>query len=519
VRRAAHFVRNLPAVPASPESARGERLSRLGSRGISLRRHTARGTLINSGFQVGLAALSLVQRLAAAAFLTQAEFGLWAIILTVLVTLAWLKQLGIPDKFIQQSEPDQELAFQRAFTLELLSSIGYFAIIALALPVYAVAYGHDEMIIPGIVCALSVPVNAFAAPSWIPYRRADYVRYRVLITVNPVVSFLLTIMLGAAGFGYWCFVLGILGGSIAGAFVCWASSPYRMRLRWDRSTVRSYVSFSWPLLGNGLSRLLVVQGSLLAANRSVGLAGIAAIGLATGIATFADRVDQVVSQTIYPTVCAVRDRAELMFETFVKSNRVALMWAMPFGVGLALFSEDLITLLFDDRWQSAAGILGAIGLISAFSQVAFNWTVFLRATDNTRPLFVSGVVNVVMFAAVSLPAILILGLWGWVVGIGATAAAQLVLRAIYMRRLFPGFDVLRQLARSVAPTVPATVLVLAIRAAAPSSSPAVAVIEVVLYASAVVLSTIVFERRLVAELAGYLGVRRPLIVRHAAREA
>ena len=70
--------------------------------------------------------LGLLRRLAVAAFLTREEFGLWGILLATLITLVWLKQVGIGDKYIQQDEPDQELAFQKAFTLELALSIGYF---------------------------------------------------------------------------------------------------------------------------------------------------------------------------------------------------------------------------------------------------------------------------------------------------------------------------------------------------------------------------------------------------------
>src|SRR5687767_7088065 len=87
--------------------------------GQSLRTHTARGVMINSAFQVGLAGLGLLKRVAVAAFLTASEFGVWGLLLTTLITLAWLKQIGVGDKFIQQSEDDQVLAFQKAFTIEL----------------------------------------------------------------------------------------------------------------------------------------------------------------------------------------------------------------------------------------------------------------------------------------------------------------------------------------------------------------------------------------------------------------
>src|SRR5437868_12747425 len=132
--------------------------------GRTLRAHAARGTLINSGFQIGLAGLGMLRRVVIAAFLTREEFGIWGIIVTTLITLSWLKQLGIADKYVQQDEPDQELAYQKAFTLEFLISIAFFVLIVIVMPVYAVAYGHTEIILPGVLVAASVPISAFETP-------------------------------------------------------------------------------------------------------------------------------------------------------------------------------------------------------------------------------------------------------------------------------------------------------------------------------------------------------------------
>jgi len=107
----------------------------------------------------------------------------------------------ISDKYIQQDEPDQEAAFQKAFTLELLVSTAFFVVLIFALPVYGVVYGHAAIIIPGIVAAASVPLSAFEAPSWIPYRRMQFVRERTLSSVDPVVSLVVTVGLGVAGLG------------------------------------------------------------------------------------------------------------------------------------------------------------------------------------------------------------------------------------------------------------------------------------------------------------------------------
>jgi PST family polysaccharide transporter len=471
----------------------------------SLRRHAAGGTLINSAFQIGLAGLGMLQRIAIAAFLTLEEFGIYGVALTILVTLVWLKEIGIADKFVQQSEPDQETAYQKAFTLELIVSGLYFVAVLAVIPVYALLYGRTDIVVPVIVLALNIPLTALSAPTWIAYRRMQYLQQRTLTAITPVVSVVVTITLGALGVGYWSLIIGALAGSLVGGIVCLIWSPYKLRLRFDRGTMREYVSFSWPLFGGGLSRLLVVQGALIAVARVDDIAAIGSIALAVSIAMFADRVDQIVSQTIYPAVCAVVDRVDLLREAFIKTNRIALMWAMPFATAAALFSHDLTNYVLGSRWNDTAWLIAVTALTAGFAQLAFNWTVFIRAMGDTRPIFVSAIVEAATFAVATLPLILVFGLPGYAAGIAIGVFAQVVVRTIYMRRLFSDFNVVVQFARAVAPTLPAAAAVGLVRLAAPDGrSLGRALGELALFAVIAVACTYALERKLVQEMLGYL---------------
>ena len=472
---------------------------------VSLRHHTARGTLINSAWNIGLYGVGTLQRFLVAIWLTQTEYGVWGILLAALMALMWIKQVGIGDKYIQQSEPDQERAFQKAFTLELALSSAFFAIACVALPIYALVYGRPEIILAGIVLGLTVPLTAFESPTWIAYRRMQYARQRLLSSVDPVVSLVATIALVATGFGYWGLILGAVAGSLAGATVCVVTCPYKLRLRLDWGTVKSYTSFSLPLVGFGLCGFVTLQGTLFVANRAVGLAGIGVIGLASTVIGLSDGVDGIVSQTIYPAVCAVAHRTEVLAETFVKSNRAALMWGMAAMVGVALFSSDIVHFIFGARWHAAAPILAALALSCGLAQVAFNWTLFLRAVNHTRPIFFVAVAEVVVFLSVSVPATLLLGLKGYAIGYATVTASQVVLRSYYMRKLFGSFSALRQLVHGVLPTLPAVALVLGVRLLAggdPSLARALA--EAALYVITVVSGVYVFERPLVREFLGYV---------------
>ncbi len=500
-----------PAAPASivedeaVETAVEPLTDRIALEGRGLREHTARGAIINSLFQAGIGVLGLFQRVAVAALLTITEYGLWGLIVTALITLAWLKQIGIADKFVQQDEADQEAAFQKAFTLELVYSAIFFAIACVAFPLLGALYGHTEIVVPGIVLASSLVFSAAEAPIWVAYRQMRFVRQRVLESIDPLVGAVVTIVLAIAGLGYWSLVLGPVAGSICGGIAAVATSPYPLRLRYDAGTLREYFSFSWPLLASSASGLVVVQAAVLIGNFTVGLAGLGALGLATTFSMFADRLDSLIRRTIYPAVCAVKDRTALLFEAFEKSNRLALMWAFPFGVSLALFAPDLISFVLGERWREAEVLLQVFGLTIAVRQVAFNWVIFYSAIGNTRPLAVSSFVQLGVFAVVTAPLMIAFGLDGYAAGMAIAVLVDLAVRGHYLGRLFEGFRIWSHLVRSVAPSILPAVAILALRALTDADRTlGLALGELGLYVALTVVSTIAFERRLLAELFGYL---------------
>jgi O-antigen/teichoic acid export membrane protein len=509
-----------PAVvspPPDPPDDAGEflgvdedRFAAVGERG--LRTHTAQGAIITSTFNIGYAALGLVQRVAVAAYLTASEFGFWGLVVTTLVTISWLKQVGVSDKYVQQDDSDQETAFQKAFTLELVYTLLFYGVVAVAVPLFALAYGRTDIILPAFVLSIALLGTALQSPIWVAYRQMRYLRQRVLEGINPVVTAIVTIALVVGGAGYWGLIIGAVVGTFASAIAAVVTCPYRLRLRFDRGTTREYFNFSWPLFLSNASSLVVVQGAILIGNYAVGLAGLGALALATSFSAFIDRVDGIVRITIYPAVCAVKDRVDVLYEAFVKSNRLALMWAVPFGVGLALFAPDLVEFVLGSRWDVATGLLQAFGLILAARQIAFNWIVFMTAIGNTRPLAINGGLQLAVFLVVTAPLMLALGLTGYAIGMAVTTVCEIVLRGYFLRRLFAGFNLTSHVVRAIAPIVVPAGLVLGARLVESGQrSLSTALAEFALYGVATVAATLVFERRFVAEMLGYLrGAVRPV---------
>ncbi|MFL5913790.1 MAG: oligosaccharide flippase family protein [Gaiellaceae bacterium] len=485
-----------------------------------LRQHAARGTIVNAAFQVALAGLGLARRLVVAAFLTASEFGVWGAILATLFLVGFIKDAGLGDKYIQQDEEDQERAFQRFFSIDLLLSMVVLVLAVIALPIFALAYGKPQIILPGLVLSLAVIGSSFEASTTVWYRRMDFVRQRTLQAVDPVVAFVVTVALAVAGAGYWSLVIGALAGTFAGSVVAVRACPYRFKFRFELETMKDYFHFSWPLVlarGEGIA---VGQACLLIATRTIGLAAAGAIGLATSLTQFSRGVDAIVTQTLYPAVCAVRHNKTLLLEAFSKSNRLALMWGMPFGIGVALFSRDLVHFVLGEHWHIAIVVLQAFGIIAAIDQLGFNWTAFLRALNHTRPLAVLSILDLVTFVVITAPLLIAFGLTGFAIGSIASEAVSLAGRTYYLGKIFPAFVILRQATRAVSPVVPAVaVVVLARLLESGERTAAMAISELVVFTVVTVAATVLFERELVREVLGYLRRRRPSKLAPAATPA
>lgn len=479
--------------------------SRIPLGGRTLRQHAARGSIVNALFQVTIMTLGTLKGVAVAAFLTPSEYGVWGILLISLTTITWLKQVGVVDKFVQQSDEDQARAFQQAFTYELLFTSAFALLFCALVPVLALVYGEPRLVAPALVLALTMPLSALQAPVWVLYRRMEFARQRLVQAVDPVTALAITVVLAALGGGYWSLVIGTVAGLVAGALAALLTAEHRVALRFDKDVARSYVSFSWPLLAAGASSLVVAQGSLILGDAKLGLAGAGMISFASAIAFYSTQVDSILTQTLYPAICAVRDRKDLLYETFVTSNRLALMWGVPFGLGVALFASDFVHLVVGDQWRPAIFLLQVFGAAMGIGHIGHNWDAFYRAREDTRPIARWSAIGMLAFLAFAAPLLIVRGLDGYAVGMALMALVSLVVRLGYLRRLFEGLSVVRYSLRAIAPSVPATASVLLVRVVAgPGGGAARALGELLLYLVVTAVSTLWLERRLLLEIRLYL---------------
>src|SRR3954468_17868039 len=403
-----------------------------------LRRATARGGVVNALFLSGAEGLVLVQGLLAAALLGAHEIGLYGVVSTTAVTIVALRRVGIDEAFVQQTAADEAAEFRRAFAVELALGLAGALLIAVLAPVLAAAYDDDRLLALTLAVAYLPLAFALQAPQWVFFKRMDYLRLRTLQAIVPLGTVAVAVPLLLAGVGVWALVIGPLCGNALAVLAAWRVSPFPLRPLPDRAAARRYLRFSWPVFVTSLTLLAVAQGQIALFGLDRGLAAAGWITLAATLTRYVDRADQILATTIYPAIVRVRDRVDVLEELFAKANRLTLIWAFPFGAGLALFGPDLIVFVLGDAWRGAIVLLGGLAIAVALQQIGYSWFAFYRARGESWPQAVESVAFGVAFAMLAVPGALLGGSWGFVAGRVGCTVCVLAVRHVYVRRLLPG---------------------------------------------------------------------------------
>jgi O-antigen/teichoic acid export membrane protein len=333
----------------------------------------------------------------------------------------------------------------------------------------------------------------------------DFLRQRLLQAIVPAVTFAVTVPLVVAGVGVWSLVIGPFVANVTAAVAAIKVSPYRLRIRRDRATWSRYLRFSWPIFVSVLALLVVLQGQVLAFDVAEGLAAAGYITLAVTLTRYADRVDRILTSTIYPAICAVQDRPGTLAELWTKSNRLGLVWVVPFCAGLVLFAPDLVEFVLGDDWEPAVGLLQGMAVAAGLQQLGYNWFSFYRAAGNPRPQAVESAVMVGSFLLLAVPGLFAWGFDGFVGGRIAGVVLMLAVRRHYVRELLPGVRLGRLAVRALAPVIGASAAAVAVRLALwGEREPVQAAAELALFIAATAALTWTLERGLLREASGYL---------------
>jgi lipopolysaccharide exporter len=395
----------MSAVPA--ESIAGE-----------VRRGLVWSTVNSMVLRLGSLALGILL----ARLLAPADFGVFAIALSIQTVLMTLADPGMSVELVRAHDPAR-----RAPTIATLS-LASGVLLALAMTVTAGPVA-DLMGAPdaaGVIMVLSAALVVCGA-GVVPYAHLQRNFHQRKLFVCAVVDFAVgtgvTVTLVLLGMGPMALAIGRLVAQVVAMCLMFMLSGLRPRFGFDRNVARRALKFGLPLTGaNMLSIALVTIDNLVIA----GIAGVTSLGLYVLAFNISSWPMSVIGQAVRGVSLAGfshTSRREGQEGNLVTA--LALTWAaaLPVGVLLAALAHPLVVLLYGERWSASATVLAALGVFGALRVALDLVATYLMAHGASRAVLY---VQVLWFVTL-IPTVVSATQW---IGIAGAGWAHLAVSAV-----------------------------------------------------------------------------------------
>ena len=335
---------------------------------VALGASAARGVGVLVGRTLGLQLLTAGVTVVLARLLTPADYGMFALALSIQLAGQRLAELGMPAALIGQAdEPstEQQAAMGGAMLSTSLLVSGTLFAVAYAL---APALGFDSEALKVVgVAGLAMPFySGRAVPTALLERHLQFGRV-ALVEAADTLTFNAFALAGAlAGFGAFSLAGAVPAGALASAAAAWALQPFARRPRLRLDPLRPMLKFGAQITLVQAINVMQEVGFVAVLTAVGGSASAGFYAMAKRLFSFPIALTGAVARVSFPAL----SRSEGLRPS--RAARAALYTTIVAGLPLALVAgavQPLIGVVLGDTWMPTSDVVlaGSLGMMVAAS--------------------------------------------------------------------------------------------------------------------------------------------------------
>ncbi|MEI7769491.1 MAG: lipopolysaccharide biosynthesis protein [Chloroflexales bacterium] len=298
------------------------------------------------------------------------SYGLISMAVTITGFIDLLKDLGTGAAIIQRKECDDAL-LSSTFWLNLAIGALSTALVALGAPLAARYFREPGVTSVLRLLSLSFVVSSLGLVPLVLTQRAIAFRTLGMIELGAAaVGAAVGVGMGLAGFGVWSLVGQTLAATTTTTALAWAVSPWRPRLRFERSAIELIRAYGSGLVGFNIVNYFIRNADYALIGRYLGALSLGFYTLAYRIMLFPQQnVSLVVNRVMFAVLARIDDDAQFRRAYLQLTTAIAFL-ATPTFIVLGALREPLVRAVFGPAWLPAADlllVLAPVGLSQSLS--------------------------------------------------------------------------------------------------------------------------------------------------------
>lgn len=322
----------------------------------SLNRRMARGAAWMVGLHFVDRCVGLVSTIILARLLVPADFGLVAIAMALVASIAMFGEFGFELALIQNQKAGRK-HYDTAWTLGLLRGGVAAAIIALAAEPLA-AFFEDPRL-EGVVLALAlVPLlEGFYNIGTVAFRKDLTLNKEFIFRIVPrTAGVIVTVAFAVLWRDYWALIIGTLAGKSLRLLTSYVMHSFRPRL--SLAAWREIMNFSKWMLVTGIASFANRKGSTLLIAKFLDASAVGTFAIAMQISNLASaELIAPIKQVLFPGYAKIAHDTALLRKAFLDVYGILVLVALPVAIGIGLTAEYFVPLLLGPNWLQAVPVI------------------------------------------------------------------------------------------------------------------------------------------------------------------
>ncbi len=368
----------------------------------------------------GRVLLQTLQIFALARLLSQHDFGLMAMVLSVTAFVQLFADLGVSSVIIHSRQISDD-ALSSLYWLNVAVGAVMTVLIALLSPSLAAFLGDPRAALPLALAGCSFLFLALGQQiKVLAEKRLEFRTIAIVELSSAALSTLVAIVAAWHGAGVYSLVAALLIVSGGNSLLYWifARTDWRLRLHFRWADARPYLSSGMYLLGTSLANTASVQIDILIVGRLLGstMLGIYSVPrelcLKVMMAT-----NPIITRVGTPLLAEVQHDKARIRRVYLTTLAMTSAINFPIYAFIAAFRHDVALLALGPRWTGAADLLGMFALWGMFRSIGNPIGSLLYGTGRSKLALVQALSVTVTLAI----AVVIAAGWGTMgVAIGMT---------------------------------------------------------------------------------------------------
>ncbi|PZP29685.1 MAG: hypothetical protein DI603_16625 [Roseateles depolymerans] len=317
-----------------------------------------------------LLALALASNIALARLLTPEEIGIYSVSLAILGVAQVFRDFGIGSYLIQSRELDEEKT-GTAFAISLLLGTLLFATLFLVAPIVSKYYGDKRITDTIRICAINFIALPFSTvPMAVLRRELQFKKTMHASIIGGATGALTSTGLAWAGVGVNSLALGAMLGNLALVGALAIAAPKRCFPKPKLTYWRAVLAFGGQTSLTGAITSISMDMNDLVVGKTLGFQPVAILSRAQGLMNMFNRdLMAAIRNVALPAFAETHRKGTDLGRPYAHAVALVTVFGWPFHALIAIYSLEVLHLLYGVQWLSAAPLVPLFSLAGAVTAV------------------------------------------------------------------------------------------------------------------------------------------------------